>query len=50
MTFRERCESEKKRQSRRNFQDSAKIIINIAGLIAWAMCMCGFVDFAAGGW
>ena len=50
MTFREKCASEKKIQSRRNFRDLTKILINIVGLIAWAMCVVGFVDFAAGGW
>ena len=50
MSFRGRCEAEKKRRRRRNFRDLVKIIINIICLIAWAMCLVGFVDFAAGGW
>ena len=50
MTFRERRAAEVKRQQKRNKKDLLMIAGKVIILIAFAACMVGFVDFAAGGW
>ena len=50
MTLAERRECEVKRQKRRNKKDLLMIAGKVIILIAWAACLCGMVDFAAGGW
>jgi len=50
MTFAERRAAEVKRQQRRNKKDLLVIAGKIVSLIAFAACMVGFIDFAAGGW
>lgn len=50
MTFRERRAAEVKRQQKANKKDLLLIAGQVICLIAFAACMVGFVDFAAGGW
>jgi hypothetical protein len=50
MTFRERRVAEVARQKRRNKKDLLLIAGQVICLIAFAACMVGFVNFAAGGW
>lgn len=50
MTFRMRREAEVKRQKKRNKKDLLWVAGKVILLIAWALCLAGFVDFAAGGW
>lgn len=50
MTFVERRAAEVKRQQKRNKKDLLMITGKVIILIAWAACLCGMVDFAAGGW
>jgi hypothetical protein len=50
MTFRERRAAEVKRQQKRNKKDLLLIAGQVICLIAFAACMVGFVNFAAGGW
>lgn len=50
MTFAERRAAEVKRQQKRNKKDLLMIAGKILCLIAFAACMVGFVNFAAGGW
>jgi hypothetical protein len=50
MTFRERRAQEVQRQKRRNKKDLLLIAGQVICLIAFAACMVGFVNFAAGGW
>ena len=49
MTFRERRAAEVKRQQKRNKKDLLRVAGYIVTLILWALCLAGFVDFAAGG-
>jgi hypothetical protein len=49
-TLRQRREAEVKRQQVRNKNDLLMIAGKVIILIAWAACMVGFVNFAAGGW
>lgn len=46
----ERRAKEVARQKRRNKKDLLRVAGYIIGLVAWALCVAGFVDFAAGGW
>lgn len=48
--FAERRAAEVARQKRRNKKDLLMIAGKVIILIAWAACLCGMVDFAAGGW
>lgn len=50
MTFRERREREVARQKKRNKKDLLFVTGQVIFLIAFAACMVGFVNFAAGGW
>ena len=50
MTFAERRAAEVKRQQKRNKKDLLMVAGKVICLIAWAACLCGMVDFAAGGW
>ena len=50
MTFRERRAAEVKRQQKRNKKDLLRVAGKVICLIAFAACMVGFIDFAAGGW
>jgi hypothetical protein len=50
MIFRERRAQEVQRQKRRNKKDLLRIAGKVICLIALALCLAGFVDFAAGGW
>jgi hypothetical protein len=50
MTVTERRAIEVDRQKRRNKKDLLVIAGKIFSLIAFAACMVGFIDFAAGGW
>jgi hypothetical protein len=50
MTVTERRAIEVDRQKRRNKKDLLKIAGKVICLIAFAACMVGFIDFAAGGW
>lgn len=49
-TLRQRRDAEVKRQQKRNKKDLLVIAGKIFSLIAFAACMVGFVNFAAGGW
>lgn len=49
-SLRQRREAEVARQKRRNKKDLLRVAGYIIGLVAWALCVAGFVDFAAGGW
>ncbi|MBO5630926.1 MAG: hypothetical protein J5965_17805 [Aeriscardovia sp.] len=48
--FAERRAKEVARQKRRNKKDLLMIAGKVIILIAWALCVAGFVNFAAGGW
>jgi len=50
MTLAERRAAEVKRQQKRNKKDLLLIAGQVICLIAFAACMVGFIDFAAGGW
>ena len=50
MTVTERRKIEVDRQKKRNKRDLFQSLVYIAVLIAWAACLCGMVDFSAGGW
>jgi hypothetical protein len=49
-TLRQRREAEVKHQQERNKKDLLQVAGKVIILIAWAACLCGMVDFAAGGW
>ena len=48
--FRQRRKDEVIRQKKRNKKDLLRITGEIVCLIMFALCMAGFIDFAAGGW
>jgi hypothetical protein len=48
--FAKRRAAEVARQKRRNKKDLLRVAGYIITLVAWALCVAGFVDFAAGGW
>lgn len=50
MTVTERRKIEVDRQKKRNKRDLFQSLVYIAVLVAWALCLAGFADFAAGGW
>lgn len=50
ISFRQRRDAEVARQKRRNKKDLLMIAGKVIILIAWAACVCGMVDFMAGGW
>jgi hypothetical protein len=50
LSFAERRAKEVARQKRRNKKDLLMIAGKVICLIALALCLAGFVDFAAGGW
>ena len=50
MDLRQRRDAEVKRQQERNKKDLLRVAGKVICLIAWALCLAGFVNFAAGGW
>ena len=49
-TLRQRRKAEVARQKRRNKKDLLMIAGKVVVLIAWAICISGFVDAAIGDW